>query len=69
MDRNIQRQLFEYGDRVAIMDGPFAGLEGVYQMRNGEARGLILIDLLGKPQKLAIAVEALRRVSRQPVLN
>lgn len=59
---NPQR-LFEPGERVAITSGPFAGLEGIYQLPDGEARALVLIDLMNQPQKLRLAVESLRKAA------
>jgi transcriptional antiterminator RfaH len=60
---NVQRRLFEPGERVSITYGPFAGLEGIYQLPDGEARALVLIDLMSQPQKLKFAVDMLRKVA------
>lgn len=57
------RRLFEPGERVAITHGPFAGLEGIYQLSDGEARALVLIELMSQPQKLKFAVEMLQKVA------
>lgn len=59
----IPQRLFEPGERVAITRGPFAGLEGIYQLPDGEARALVLIDLMNQPQKLRLAVETLRKAA------
>jgi transcriptional antiterminator RfaH len=59
----LRRRLFSPGDRVLITDGPFAGLEGIYQAPDGEARALILIELMSQPQKLKFAVEKLRKAA------
>ena len=56
-------RLFEPGQRVLVTDGPFMGLEGIYQLSDGEARAIVLLELLGKPCKGKFAVEALRRVA------
>lgn len=58
----VQR-LFEPGERVAITRGPFAGLEGIYQLADGEARALVLIELMNQPQKIRLAVETLRKAA------
>ena len=58
-----QPPLFESGERVAVVNGPFAGLEGIYQLSDGEARALVLIELMNQPQKLKFAVETLRKVA------
>jgi len=51
--------LFESGDLVRIAHGPLAGLEGVYQGHDGETRAFVLVELLGQPQKLKLAIESL----------
>lgn len=42
------------GDRVEIISGPFAGINGVYQMAKGEQRAIMLIEMLGKAQPVAV---------------
>jgi len=39
---------FKKGDRVKVLDGPFAQLQGVYQSEQGEQRALILLECLGQ---------------------
>ena len=56
-------RLFEPGERVTIIQGPFAGLEGIYQLTDGEARAMVLINLMNQPQKLKFAVDALRKAA------
>jgi transcriptional antiterminator RfaH len=55
--------LFEAGDRVEVTAGPFAGLEGIYQMTDGEQRAMVLIELMHQPQKLVFALGALRKAA------
>ncbi|MBI4757212.1 MAG: transcriptional activator RfaH [Betaproteobacteria bacterium] len=43
--------LFKPGTPVVVTDGPFAGLEGLVAMAS-EQRVLVLMELLGKPQRL-----------------
>jgi transcriptional antiterminator RfaH len=57
------KRMFAAGDRVAVSNGPFAGLEGIYEMPDGEARAMVLIELMSQPQKLSFAVTALRKVA------
>jgi transcriptional antiterminator RfaH len=56
-DKNGQqpRPLFESGERVMITSGPFAGIEAIYQMTDGEKRAMVLIELLSKPTQLQIS--------------
>lgn len=60
---DVQQRLFEPGERVAIASGPFAGLEGIYQVSDGDARAIVLIELLNQSQKLAFGVGALRKAA------
>jgi transcriptional antiterminator RfaH len=57
------RPVFEPGERIAIKSGPFAGLEGLYQLSEGDARAMVLIELMNQPQKLMFAVEMLRKAA------
>jgi transcription antitermination factor NusG len=52
--------MFAPGDAVHIANGPLQGLEGKYIAHDGETRAFVLVDLLGQPQKLRMAVESLR---------
>lgn len=49
------KPLFEPGERVMVTSGPFAGIEAIYQMSNGEMRAMVLIELLSKPTQLQIS--------------
>ncbi len=54
---------FQAGDIVTIRDGAFAGIEAVYQMDDGEARALVLIELLHRPTRMTITMTSLQRAS------
>ena len=56
-------RLFEAGQRVVVACGPFAGIEGVYQLPDGEARAFVLLELLGKSCRAKFPLEALRRAA------
>ena len=55
--------LFTPGERVQVTQGPFAGVEGIYQMTDGERRVMVLIELMSKPVTLPLAPSALRKVN------
>ena len=59
--RQTPERLFMPGDRVRLTDGAFAGIEGVYQMTDGEQRAVVLIDFLSKPVSLRVAPADLRK--------
>lgn len=54
------RPKFERGQLVQILTGPFVGLRAVFDMSDGEARAMVLIDLLSKQTHLRVPVAALR---------
>jgi transcriptional antiterminator RfaH len=54
-------RLFDQGNPVRIVDGPFAGIEAVYQMPDGEHRALVLIELLNKPLSIRVDLGSLRK--------
>ena len=55
------QRLFSKGDRVQMAGGPFAGIEGVYQMADGECRAMVLIELLSRPVVVPVGPSALRK--------
>jgi transcriptional antiterminator RfaH len=57
------QRLFNPRERVVMVDGPFAGLQAVYQITNGERRAMVLIELLSKPTRLTVLPAKLRRVA------
>ena len=63
-DQENARTLFLPQESVEIKSGPFKGLIGFYQdlisNQSGEVRALLLIELLGKSQKLDIPVSDIK---------
>ena len=55
-------RLFSPGERVQLLKGPFAGLEGVYQISNGERRAMVLIEMLSNQVQVLVAPASLRKV-------
>ena len=51
----FKKALFATGERVRFAAGPFAGLEGVFDMESGEARVIVLLELLGKTNRLTVS--------------
>jgi transcriptional antiterminator RfaH len=50
---------FKTGDRVHIIDGPFAGYEAIYDCERGEERALILLNLMNQFSKVEMSVHHL----------
>ena len=57
---NLRRH-FEPGQAVVITQGPFAGLEAIYQTTDAERRSMILLEMLGKPVSMRIDTTSLRK--------
>jgi len=55
-------RLFKPGERVLLTEGPFAGIEGIYQMADGDRRVMVLIELMSKPVAMPVGLGALRKV-------
>jgi len=53
--------LFSAGDNVTVADGPFAGLEAIYQNSDAESRSMILLNILSKPVSMRIDTASLRK--------
>ena len=53
---------FSSGEHVRIGQGPFAGLEAVFQMPDGQERAWVLIELLGQTTRLHTPVAGLKKV-------
>ena len=54
--------LHTHGDKVQIKDGPFAGIEAIYEMADGEARAMVLIELLSKATRLSLPITSIVKV-------
>jgi transcriptional antiterminator RfaH len=57
-ERAIDLDRFHKGDKVVITDGPFKGLEAIFDKYDGEQRSIILLNLLSnqkRPCKHAIS--------------
>ena len=51
------------GDEVQFVAGPLKGLRGIYQQHDGEARAMVLIELLSQSQTIQTELQALRPVA------
>ena len=48
------RPLFSAGEPVRLVEGPLAGMEGVFVQEDGEKRVIVLLELLGKANKVRV---------------
>ena len=58
----VPERLFKPGERVRLTEAPFAGIECIYQMAEGERRVMVLIELLSKQVRVRVAPANLRKV-------
>ncbi|WP_459616163.1 transcription/translation regulatory transformer protein RfaH [Bordetella sp. 2513F-2] len=61
MQGHPQRR-FDAGQIVRFNTGALAGLEGVYEMPDGEQRAMVLIEILSKPVRVRVPQATLRAV-------
>lgn len=54
--------LFSPGQSVRITQGPFVGLEAIYHQPDGDARVIVLLDILSKTVAVPLAVGQVRAV-------
>lgn len=55
-------RLFNPGQRVQLTGGAFGGLEGLYQMPDGDQRVIVLIELMSKTVALRVPPASLRKI-------
>jgi transcriptional antiterminator RfaH len=58
-DTAVFHPLFQQGQRVRIVAGEFATLEAVFDVAEGEARAAVLLDLLGRQNRVKVRVDDL----------
>ena len=58
-----RERMMNPGDEVQFVAGPLKGLRGIYQQHDGEARAMVLIELLSQPQTIQAELQALRPIA------
>jgi transcriptional antiterminator RfaH len=61
LQQSNPQALFAPGDKVVVTDGPFAGIEAIYQTADAEQRSMILLSMLNKPVAMHIDTGKLRK--------
>lgn len=51
---HINRPQWQQGDEVEVTEGPFSGFKGIFQAENGEQRAIILLQLMGRDNKITV---------------
>jgi transcriptional antiterminator RfaH len=60
---DVQLRHFSPGEAVTVTNGPFVGLEAIYQMTDGEGRVMVLLNILSKPVQLSIEPTGIKKLS------
>ncbi|MBM4192629.1 MAG: transcription/translation regulatory transformer protein RfaH [Gammaproteobacteria bacterium] len=58
-ERQEHRPLFMQGQKLRIVTGPYASLDAVFEMQDGSDRALVLLDLLGRQNRVSVNVSQL----------
>lgn len=58
--QEIREALFAAGDSIQIVSGPLVGLEGVFEIADGEQRSFVLLEFMQKQQRVSVATTDLR---------
>lgn len=56
---SLAHPCWQKGDLVEVIDGPFAGLRGIFQNKEGMERVSLLLDILGQQNRFSIHVNNL----------
>lgn len=59
---NGQKPYLQEGERVRIVDGAFAHLEGIFVAHDGDQRVVLLLDILQRDQRLSFPLRDVRKV-------
>ena len=57
------RPLFAAGEAIKLMEGPLAGMEGVFTQQDGDQRVIVLLELLGKANKVSVSRDWIARAA------
>ena len=58
--QEIRESLFAPGDNIQIVSGPLVGLEGVFDISDGEQRSFVLLEFMQKQQRVSVSTAVLR---------
>ncbi len=59
----VQLRHFEPGEQVVVTEGPFVGVEAIYQMADAEGRVMVLLNILSKQVKMSVPPASIRKVN------
>jgi len=59
----VQLRKFEKGDLVLVNNGPFVGVEAIFQMADGESRVIVLLNILSKQVRMTVPPSSIRKIN------
>jgi transcriptional antiterminator RfaH len=62
-----EKRLFDPGESIRVVDGPFTGIEGMFQSIDGTQRVMTLIELLSKTVRMAVSPIAFAKPADRPI--
>jgi transcriptional antiterminator RfaH len=63
LGEDFRQALFKPGDSVRLADGPLAGLEGIFERADGDARAIVLLEFLSREHRMAVPMECVQAAS------
>lgn len=54
---------FVLGEQVVVTDGPFVGVEAIYQMADADGRVMVLLNILSKQVNMSVPPANIRKVN------
>jgi transcriptional antiterminator RfaH len=57
------RPSFRAGETVTMLEGPFAGMEGIFAKEDGDKRAILLIELLGTTNRVRVGRDSFARAA------
>ena len=58
--QDAKKALFTPGDSIRVVSGPLLGLEGVFDITDGEQRSFVLLEFMQKQQRVSVSTADLR---------
>lgn len=58
--QDVKKALFTPGDSIRVVSGTLLGLEGVFDITDGEQRSFVLLEFMQKQQRVSVSTADLR---------
>jgi transcriptional antiterminator RfaH len=58
--QDVKKALFEAGDSIRVVSGPLLGLEGIFEISDGDQRSFVLLEFMQKQQRISVSTTDLR---------